>query len=587
MAITKTLWSFVRFGWKHLPSVRRVVGSVLAGGGRAFGVFDAVLRFDAHKGGLKPGQLAVAWFGCAVLFCVPGVIGETFPSPRLQPGADLFQGVQRIQIDLGANELDSLRKDPRKKVSATVHDGHMDYRGVEIHLKGSSSFRAVDDKPGLTLSFGDQTGASLFHGLRKIHLNNSVEDPGYLNEHLGHDLFRAAGLPAPRAGYALVELNGRKLGLYVLKEGFTEDFLAGYFADTRGNIYEAEFGHDVDQPMKRNSGRGTKQDQSDREKLAAAALDPDVRGRWEHLERVLDTDQFLKFMVTEVMICHRDGYCLARNNFRIYHDLASDRVLFLPHGMDQLFGKADFLWQPHMAGIVAAGMMDTPEGKHRYATQFPALFNQVFQVDQLIRRVDELLAELRPVLPHGDFAEIQREAQLVKERIINRHASLQRQLTQPPIPGLTFAEGSARVKGWIATDAPIRGKLDEITTHDGIRALHIGTQGTASASWRSKVMLARGNYRFQGAAMISHVQPLPFGNNQGAGLRVSGRSRGENSFIGDSTWRTLQTEFQVESDNEEIELVCELRASTGDAWFDAASLSISKISALTALNERP
>ena len=36
---------------------------------------------------------------------------------------------------------------------------------------------------------------------------------------------------------------------------------------------------------------------------------------------------------------HRDGYCLARNNFRVYHDVDSGRFVFFPHGMDVLFGN--------------------------------------------------------------------------------------------------------------------------------------------------------------------------------------------------------------------------------------------------------
>ena len=33
-------------------------------------------------------------------------------------------------------------------------------------------------------------------------------------------------------------LNGRALGLYVLKEGFTEDFLACHFKQVSGDLFE-------------------------------------------------------------------------------------------------------------------------------------------------------------------------------------------------------------------------------------------------------------------------------------------------------------------------------------------------------------
>jgi len=84
---------------------------------------------------------------------------------------------------------------------------------VALHLKGSAgSFRPVDDKPGLTLILSRGESGGRFHGLRKFHLNNSVQDPTYLSEAVSGGLFRAAGVPAARAAHAVVELNGRKLG---------------------------------------------------------------------------------------------------------------------------------------------------------------------------------------------------------------------------------------------------------------------------------------------------------------------------------------------------------------------------------------
>jgi len=139
------------------------------------------------------------------------------------PGADLFTStaIHRLQIEIAPGEAARLRQNPRAYVPALVRDGPNLHSNVGLHLKGSTgSFRNLDDKPGFTLNFGKFAPGQTFHGLKKIHLNNSAEDPSYVNEMLGSELFRAASLPAPRTAHALVELNGRRLGLYVLKEGF-------------------------------------------------------------------------------------------------------------------------------------------------------------------------------------------------------------------------------------------------------------------------------------------------------------------------------------------------------------------------------
>lgn len=515
---------------------------------------------------------------CSWLLCLQSSAGLAgLKPPHPQPGEVIFNRpeVSRLSLQIATTDLAALRKDPRKNVSAVLREGTNSFFGVEVHLKGSSSFRPIDEKPGLTLTFPE---GGLFHGLHKLHLNNSVEDPSYLNEQLGHDLFQAAGLPAPRVAYAEVKINERRLGLYVLKEGFNQDLLAGYLEDASGNIYESDLGHDVDQPMKRNSGNGPKQLQADRKALAKVALDPEVASRWQAFAPVLDREEFLKFMILEVMVCHRDGYCLARNNYRLGQDAATGRMFFLPHGMDQLFGKSDFTWKPFMAGVVAASVMETSEGKQRYEAEFPQLFQQVFRVGKLQARVDELLAQLRPVLPAAEFAAVEQEATLVKERVARRYASLEKQLHQPPLPAPDFTRNStAPLTGWLATDAPGHGEMDEGKSPEGLPALHISTHSPSSASWRTRVILPRGRYEFQGRIKTSELEPLPFGKHQGAGLRISGTPGAAFASSTPSSWRLLITRFEVEADHTEKEFICELRAQAGEAWFDLASLSLRKL----------
>jgi len=177
---------------------------------------------------------------CCGLFPV-SIAGGAQTSPGAAEGPSLFGSnlVHRFRIEIAAADLQKLRQDPRQDVRVSVRHGDKFYPDTALHLKGRvGSFRDVDDKPGMTLSF-DKFGAREPLGeVLKVHLNNSVEDPTYLNEALGAELFGGAGVPAARVAHALVELNGRDLGLYVLKEAFTKEFLSRYFRRTDGNLYE-------------------------------------------------------------------------------------------------------------------------------------------------------------------------------------------------------------------------------------------------------------------------------------------------------------------------------------------------------------
>jgi hypothetical protein len=493
------------------------------------------------------------------------------------PGADLFAGVpvRKLTLDIPPAEFDQLRKEPRQFVHATLSADGATYTNVGVHLKGAiGSFRPLDDKPGLTLDFAQFKSAQRFHGLRRIHLNNSVEDPSYLNQQLGSELVRTAGIPAPRVTHALVQLNGRSLGLYVLVEGFTEDFLACHFKTISGDLYEPEDGHDLDGRLKRMSIPVPHRGREELAEVAAAAQETDHARRWQRLEKVLDLDRFLSFMAMEVILGHRDGYCLARNNFRVYLDTDSHKLLFLPHGMDQLFTQADLSWQPFMAGLVAAAVLDTPEGKEKYRERFSTLVTNVLQIDSLSNHIARLVSSWQPFLGHREFSGIEREAAALTQRIVARQMSLTRQLLEPPLKPLDFTQGFAPLAGWVKVDEPLRGTMDQTISPLGKPALHIATQANTCASWRTKAALKQGHYTFAGRTRIAGVKPLPYGKHQGAGLRVTGSLRQPEDFVGDSSGRLLEAPFQIDSPSAVIEFVCELRASAGEVWFDLDSLRV-------------
>lgn len=374
--------------------------------------------------------LAVAWFrfegGRREAGGVPGKRVR-----RLLPGAAIFDcpTVAAFRIELSREALDSLRREPRTDVAATMTIDGMVFTNVAVHLKGAAgSFRGVDDQPAMTVSFSKFVKQRRWQGLRKIHLNNSVQDPSYMNEYLASSLFRAAGVPTPRVAFATVQLNRRKLGLYVLKEGFTDDFLECFFARTDGNLYDGGFVRDIDQQLELAQGDGVK-DRSDLDALADAAIEMDQAKRWFQLQRWLDVDCFARYLAVSVFLADWDGYALNRNNYRIYFDPHSQEAVFLPHGMDQMFQRPNMEWRPWFNGIVARGFMDTPQGRELYERHFRELFPTLLRAEPLTNTVNHLAAVLRPFEPDIDYP-----AEDLRHRIVARvrHLSRVPQLQSPP-----------------------------------------------------------------------------------------------------------------------------------------------------------
>jgi spore coat protein H len=496
-------------------------------------------------------------------------------------GGDLFTNAAPylITITISPENIASLRTDPRKHVLATIREGTNVVAQAGIHLKGSiGSFRKIDDKPAFTISFDKFVAGQRFHGLLRIHLNNSVEDPTYMNELVGGELFRAAGVPTPRAGHALVELNGRKLGLYVLKEGFTEDFLALHFRHPNGDLYEPALdAHDVHEPLEKALGRRP-EDRSNLEVFAAAATEPNLARRWQRLQGILDMDRFISFMALEILLGHRDGYCLARNNFRIYHDVDSGRMLFMPHGMDQLFGNARATIAPHMNGLAARAVLETPQGRLAYRERCAALLTNSLDTRKVAIRIDQVLAGVRPVLSVEDASALDRECAGLKERIAARWQDATKQLVQAFLEPLRFTNNVGLPSNWQAVDVPEGGRVEQIISPDGKPALAIFAGPITSASWRTKVLLPRGRYLFEGRIRTDGVAPLSFGKNHGAALHVSEFPRPrEARLTGTQGWKSFSAPLDVTEDELEVQLVCELRGSKGTAWFEIPSLRVVRL----------
>jgi spore coat protein H len=498
------------------------------------------------------------------------------PSPAASaPGSDLFAAASpvRIRLQISSSALASLRREPRRHVDAVLREGDIIYPDVAVHLKGSiGSYRNVDDKPSLTITFDRYRPSQLFHGLSKIHLNNSVEDPSFLNERIGSEMFWRAGIPSPQVGWAVLELNGRRLGLYVLKEGFTASFLERSFGRPHGNLYEGS-GSDVGLPMPADIETGSE----DRALLdtAAALRELDPNRRWTRLGRTVDMDRFLSFMAMEMILGHRDGYCLARNNYRIYQDPARGQLVFLPHGMDQLFGRADATITPVFAGQVAAAVHDSVEGRNRYLERVGDLVTHVFKPDDLASLVDRWTAQIRPVLTRNEAKALAAAVEENKHRIAARQAFLVKRLAEPEPKPLAFEGGIARLTDWVATDIPKGGRLERTNTSNGTPVLMIQAGPNTMASWRCKVLLSKGRYRFEGVAVTRGVQAPTSGKNRGAGLRVSGIQQTEPYKLkGDGQATPLSVVFQIQDPRQEVEMICELRATAGLAWFVLDSLRL-------------
>lgn len=548
---------------------------------------------------------------CSVFAAHDGVTKES-------AGDDLFTNsfVRHLRIEIPEQGMAILRvpvprsrnASQRPAVSATVREGDRVWTNVAVHLKGSmGSFRPVTDKPALTLNFDRFAEGQRFHGLQKISLNNSVQDPSYTSEKVCREIFVAAGVPAPRADYATAELNGRQLGLFVLVEGWNKQFLRRYFTNVKGNFYDVGNSRDITKPGDAAFG-DEPTNHTTLLALVKAASEPNHEKRFARLVQTLDMDRFLTMHALDVMMWNWDGYGLNHNNYRVFHDVAANRIVFFPHGLDQMFWKPNGPIMTGRSGLVAKSLLETAEGRRLYLERFAQLRANVFDARAATNRIATLTARLRPALAkegRGAVAQQQEAANELSALITARARDVDAQLESVKSFARLPLNETLPLTNW--TTHRDLGDVSFITPTNSPLALRVQVNNRPSlGSWTTTVWLEEGRYRIEGRVKTRGVRGDNSGDG-GAGFRIwssrkdtRGASWGwfpygsardprmgglipvftnapQQRLMGDTEWTTVTHEFELRQPLADLQIQCALQGSAGAAWFDLSSLKIRRV----------
>jgi hypothetical protein len=532
-------------------------------------------------------------------------------------GDELFTNsvVRHLRLEISPDGLDILRQytwrtrkeTPRRDVPATLREGDQVWTNVSVHLKGAyGSFQAIDEKPGFTLNFDKLVEGQHFHGLKKISLNNSVQDATYLNDRIARELHTAAGVPTPRVDYATVELNGKHLGLYVLAEGWNKQFLKRHFNNLKGNFYDFGGSHDIDKPTPADFGEAPT-NHAALNALVEATKEKDHAQRIAALRRTLDLDRFLSMTALDTLIWNWDGYANNRNNYRAFVDLDSERVVFMPHGMDMILQRPNAPIITGRAGLVVKALLETEEGRRLYLERLRELRATVFNAQVLTQRVDALSKRLAPVfIQEGLMAAVRFQTTVgyFRNRIVAREREVDAQLAG--LKGLLRFDRNQTVALTNWMPGAQQGVVLDKTTDD-VAALHVRANSlTELGAWLTTVWLEEGRYRVQGRVKTRGIDGGGTGTNAGAGFRIwstrkisEGASwswipigNGRNPRLagvipaltntvqqrlqGDTEWKTITHEFELRQPLADLQIQCVLENAAGEAWFDVASLQIQR-----------
>ena len=230
--------------------------------------------------------------------------------------------------------------------------------GSSRNLSGKASFKA-------NLSWDDPNidgcpNTRRFHGLKRLTLNNMVQDRSFTHEKLAYHFYQSMGVVVPRAEYVKVSVNSEYWGLYLNLESIDRRMLSRHFESNGGMLYEGTYWCDFipenvppnledDMCISRKfsddecSSTGPNSDPTTYEPVRqlANALDQIPDGAFYPAVRdFIDWDAYLSLWAADALLSHWDGYSYdIINNYRVYHNLDIDRWQVIPTGVDQTFDR--------------------------------------------------------------------------------------------------------------------------------------------------------------------------------------------------------------------------------------------------------
>ena len=284
-----------------------------------------------------------------------------------QESAKIFNSssVAIIKIEIASAFLNYVL-DPANAESDSLFPARLIFQNAEIpadtlepvgfRLRGNTSRRS--QKKSFKLDLNEYVKGQKLYGLEKLNINGEHNDPAILRALLSWRLFNQYQVPAARATYTALYINGEYKGLYIIVEHYDEEFLPPRFGNNEGNLYKCLYPADLvylgaDQAaykkMRNSRERAydleTNEDRDDYSDLVEFitflnnANDADF-GRG--IEERFNVRAFLKYLAVNTLIGSWDDYWYLKNNFYLYHNTATGKFEFIPYDYDNTYG-VDFV----------------------------------------------------------------------------------------------------------------------------------------------------------------------------------------------------------------------------------------------------
>ncbi|QTA85655.1 CotH kinase family protein [Desulfonema magnum] len=179
-----------------------------------------------------------------------------------------------------------------------------------------------------------------FYGFKKLTLSSNYGDDSLLREKVAADIFRDAGVPAPKTAFHRVYIDHGEgfeyFGLYTMVEVPANPMLESYFGNCDGNLYKSEGPGATFATFDEDSfDKETNEDKADwsdvRTLFEVLHSSRDDAAAWRaSLEKILNVDGFLRWLAVNTLIQNWDTYGCMSHNYYLYNNTENGLINWIP-----------------------------------------------------------------------------------------------------------------------------------------------------------------------------------------------------------------------------------------------------------------
>ena len=214
-----------------------------------------------------------------------------------------------------------------------IVDGKV-YRSVGVRFRGSSSYFTIEnsEKKSFNIAIDYGNDGQRLYGYKTLNLLNGHSDPSFLREVLYSRIARNY-IPAPKANFVKLVINGEAWGIYTNSQQFNKDLLDEWFGTKKGVRWKVPPGRDGglvyngNDPADYQRSYQLKTNEKDAPNAwqdlikLCETLDQSPDDQLEaELSAIFNIDRALWFLALENVFIDNDSYVSRASDYAIYQD---------------------------------------------------------------------------------------------------------------------------------------------------------------------------------------------------------------------------------------------------------------------------